>query len=247
MNINHKKLIFAAGIYLLPAISQASIINFDFTGRLVVTDVTGTGIIGPAYTPIAASLEYDTISGIGSSGMSITMNDFYLGAPATFHDITMAHQTGTNLINGTVLVDWNGTLNMALSVQWDATGLFNAIDYGLQAGDVLSGTNLYHDNNNSGIYDTGDTYLADIGSVIPYSDSLQLDPFDEQGPAPMAATLNSAGFIDGPFIGIKGLLDIGSGNSMHVTSVSAVPVPAAVWLFGSGLLGLIGMAKRKSI
>lgn len=27
--------------------------------------------------------------------------------------------------------------------------------------------------------------------------------------------------------------------------VSAVPVPAAVWLFGSGLLGLVGMARRK--
>ena len=28
-------------------------------------------------------------------------------------------------------------------------------------------------------------------------------------------------------------------------SVSAVPIPAAVWLFGSGLLGLVGMARRK--
>ena len=28
-------------------------------------------------------------------------------------------------------------------------------------------------------------------------------------------------------------------------STSAVPVPAAVWLFGSGLIGLIGVAKRK--
>ena len=27
--------------------------------------------------------------------------------------------------------------------------------------------------------------------------------------------------------------------------ISAVPVPAAVWLFGSGLLGLIGLARRK--
>ena len=27
--------------------------------------------------------------------------------------------------------------------------------------------------------------------------------------------------------------------------VSAVPVPAAVWLFGSGLLGLVGIARRK--
>jgi len=29
--------------------------------------------------------------------------------------------------------------------------------------------------------------------------------------------------------------------------VSAVPVPAAAWLFGSGLLGLVGVAKRRSI
>ena len=34
---------------------------------------------------------------------------------------------------------------------------------------------------------------------------------------------------------------------MHLEgTVSAVPVPAAVWLFGSGLIGLIGIARRKS-
>ena len=31
----------------------------------------------------------------------------------------------------------------------------------------------------------------------------------------------------------------------YVTAPSAVPVPAAVWLFGSGLLGLVGIARRK--
>ncbi len=31
------------------------------------------------------------------------------------------------------------------------------------------------------------------------------------------------------------------------TSVSAVPIPAAVWLFGSGLIGLIGLARRKKL
>ncbi len=29
-------------------------------------------------------------------------------------------------------------------------------------------------------------------------------------------------------------------------NISAVPVPAAVWLFGSGLLGLVGVARRKA-
>ena len=30
-----------------------------------------------------------------------------------------------------------------------------------------------------------------------------------------------------------------------IDNISAVPVPAAVWLFGSGLLGLVGVARRK--
>jgi hypothetical protein len=32
---------------------------------------------------------------------------------------------------------------------------------------------------------------------------------------------------------------------VDVQVVSAIPVPAAVWLFGSGLLGLVGIARRK--
>jgi hypothetical protein len=34
-------------------------------------------------------------------------------------------------------------------------------------------------------------------------------------------------------------------NAAGAGSVSAVPVPAAVWLFGSGLMGLIALARRK--
>ncbi len=45
----------------------------------------------------------------------------------------------------------------------------------------------------------------------------------------------------------------GNGNKYNVLygwavrsgDVSAVPVPAAVWLFGSGLIGLLGVARRK--
>jgi len=34
-------------------------------------------------------------------------------------------------------------------------------------------------------------------------------------------------------------------TSTHTIQPSVVPVPAAVWLFGSGLIGMLGMAKRK--
>ena len=31
-----------------------------------------------------------------------------------------------------------------------------------------------------------------------------------------------------------------------VSAVSAVPVPAAIWLFGTALVGLVGFSRRKS-
>lgn len=37
-----------------------------------------------------------------------------------------------------------------------------------------------------------------------------------------------------------------SDSCAFTRTVSAVPVPAAVWLFGSGLLGLLGLAKRRA-
>ena len=36
-----------------------------------------------------------------------------------------------------------------------------------------------------------------------------------------------------------------SGCNGDISSLTEVPVPAAVWLFGSGLMGLIGLARRK--
>jgi hypothetical protein len=42
--------------------------------------------------------------------------------------------------------------------------------------------------------------------------------------------------FDGPFLGFTSVVNM---------QISQVPVPAAVWLFGSGLLGLIGIVRRK--
>jgi len=250
----YKKFIYVLGICLLSSVSHATSITFDFTGRFVVAGADGSILLnhdGQTYIPISASLTYDTNTGLGNSDLTITANGAnFFGFPPTFHDVSMTRQADTNLINGQVLVDWNVTPNMPMHIEWDATGLFNAIDYGLQAGDKLSGTNLYRDSNEDGFWDSNE-WVANINSATPYSDILQTSIFGydsswDQGPAPMAATANSLGLDETtPFYGIRGYIDIGSGNSMYVTSVSAVPVPAAIWLFGSGLIGLIGLARRK--
>ena len=71
----------------------------------------------------------------------------------------------------------------------------------------------------------GVNYFGDTGSSIQSSPDTYLIVFD--------------GFVQGP----QGPRRI-SGSTLAV-DLAPIPVPAAVWLFGSGLLGLAGMARRK--
>jgi hypothetical protein len=67
------------------------------------------------------------------------------------------------------------------------------------------------------------------------------------------AVTASFAYIDGGSVGatqsLSGSADIFNGENWtraQFLSRTVVPVPAAVWLFGSGLIGLIGLARRKA-
>ena len=64
-----------------------------------------------------------------------------------------------------------------------------------------------------------------------------------QGSAYMSAfaSSNGGGFQSFASASIDGV------TTLFTLSPSAVPIPAAVWLFGSGLLGLRGFARRKKV
>lgn len=246
-------------IVFLASNAHADIVTFDFTGRMTVVDAFG-GVIGGSsdgdgYTPISAELTMNTgfVSGgvfnvddfIGTSTLDITVNDLFFGNPVRIHDASLSYGGGFT-INGTLLADYSSTFDNSIQVEWDAAGLATAVLFGLEVGDTLSGNEMSRDTNADGFADT--VVISDLGSAIPYADTLDYTFFPDftlQGPAPMAATSNSIGLTEGPFAGLVVLIDIGSGNSMTVTSISTIPVPAAVWLFGSGLIGLIGVARRK--
>lgn len=67
--------------------------------------------------------------------------------------------------------------------------------------------------------------------------------FNPSGTLPLIAdSIGGSPMIAGPFEGFNANFDI---TAMHLDSV-AIPVPAAVWLFGSGLLGVVGIARRKN-
>ena len=252
---------FCAGAFMtIPA--SAAIIDFHFTGQYTLVDPFGAVMDQQS---ISSTLTYDSGSGAGSSPTLTISNFDTFGATADIYSISLQRVTGTNFIVGNMLADWNSNFGVPLSMVWDASGLINAINFGLQAGDVISGTNLQRNGNT----------IFDVGSATPASDGL---PFStgslNQGPAPLAVTtLNTATLctpnidcignafsggepftddgiagspmIDGNFMGLNVNFDIGSGNSLTVLSISNIPVPGAIWLFGSGLLGLIGISRRK--
>jgi hypothetical protein len=55
----------------------------------------------------------------------------------------------------------------------------------------------------------------------------------------------TGGFSPDPLLTESALMASFDGSTLTLAAPSAVPVPAAVWLFGSGLLGLVGVARRK--
>ena len=261
-----KSIVLTISILALSTGVNAAVFEFHFTGQYTLID--GAGV--PAdQQAIDSTLTYDDSTGTGfSAGLTIS-NFATFGNTATIYDISLQRLSGINshLVLGNMLADWGVNTGVPLSMVWDASGLFNAIDYGLQAGDVISGTDLKRNG----------AVIADVGSAAPASDGI-LNPNTglllNQGPAPLAMTtlntstlcipyvdcngnalsggeplfddgISGSPMIDGPFPGLSVNFDIGSGNSLTVLNVTTVPVPAAVWLFGSGLIGLVGVVRRR--
>ena len=58
-------------------------------------------------------------------------------------------------------------------------------------------------------------------------------------------TTGSAGTIDLSLVDLEAF-SAGRDYALDDISLSQVPLPSGVWLFGSGLIGLVGLAGRKN-
>lgn len=95
----------------------------------------------------------------------------------------------------------------------------------------------------SSVYINGDLIgqLTDGDDAGPGYNYAWLDTFDL---TPYVSSLIT-GIVNVEIVPLSGSNDGWALGYSELTVTSAVPVPAAVWLFGSGILGLIGFSKRK--
>ena len=111
--------------------------------------------------------------------------------------------------------------------------------------DISTGIDFFQADGD-GKYDIFFDFPTADGSTFSAGDTVVYDITSAE-----AITANSFNFLSapgggagGPFLAASKWQSTGS-TGEDSAWVGAVPVPAAVWLFGSGLLGLVGVARRK--
>ncbi len=138
--------------------------------------------------------------------------------------------------------DITGNLNMVLGLTDGGTVTFAGTGFLF---DANSPNTLSNVSTLSVIFSNPAELLSDTDIIF---DNTILDCCANANPAPNSfdGTLMSLWGADFPPGTINGVVAGGPRIGLDLRiEVSAVPVPAAVWLFGSGLLGLAGIARRR--
>jgi hypothetical protein len=95
---------------------------------------------------------------------------------------------------------------------------------------------------------TDDGVATTYAMIIPESTHFLIKTGNLDGTAFNAFVYENNASLDWAYInliiGDTGIEIVNIGKVSHITTV--VPIPAAAWLFGSALLGLVGVARRRS-
>lgn len=114
---------------------------------------------------------------------------------------------------------------------------------------ISTGTNAFKADGD-GLYDILFDFPPPPGSGGAKFEAGEAVTYDITGIASLAASsfdfLSAPDGGHGPFTAAAHVQGINADPDSGWIAPSVVPVPAAVWLFGSGLLGLIGVARKKS-
>ncbi len=242
MNISKKlRLLLVAGLVGFNT-SYAASIQVDLSGSVTSlggASGPGNGVINVG-DAISYSFTFDEQTTSGSTGVVrylYSITDFtgsvgsYLFSGNT-GDVFLRNDSASGTLFGGNPFDQISISNYNAAVNSAALGLTRD-DFTSTSGNVAG----YPLRSVSLLIQTDDTtFLSDLN-------------FSEQAMLSTSANLPLLGFsmffMDGAFGSVPVSVD-GSFSSMTVTNLSAVPVPAAVWLFASGLMGMVGVARRAS-
>ncbi|MDH5571483.1 MAG: VPLPA-CTERM sorting domain-containing protein [Gammaproteobacteria bacterium] len=266
--MNYKKtaisVAMGAVLGLAATTSQADVINMSYTGAFTMLGATGLVVTndatGPYWDPtwnygmrttISGTMTFDTATGSGTG--TVDPFDFFAGSGAAVVSGVSMQVIDGGLILGNMNFAWGGS-SIATNIVLDGSGLFAAmgmapIGPGMVIDQAFCVSTGYCATAASDAAITARNGMPAIGAA-----PIVTSTYNVAGSTGYGTTLGqlSLGVDDGiggspmdngPFEGFNANFDITS--LTVVTPPDPVPVPAAVWLFGSGLIGLVGFARRK--
>ena len=224
----------ALGMGFAPAASAISTYDAmaEFTLTLTgVTDATGAQVTsGWDVTAFGDGVVFTNENGAASATGSVSIID-----PAVsmrfLDSITQSSTSSGSASNGFAFTDALTDLDIdvdnfsgqALTFSFDFSAMTDAVTSAVFPGTASANATV--------------DMLDDLGyfNILAIADAIDGNPATGTGDL-----IGSVQFVllDGESNLISGFVD-------SFGSAEAVPVPAAVWLFGSGLIGLIGIARRK--
>ncbi len=203
-----------------PGLNYSSFLNDTFGSTTLTWDLSTVSQFAN-FAADTASLRWSVLGG----DQRTTAN-----AATTWGALATSHNGAADfpVLNGTNVV------RTALTT----TGSIGAY-YGYVNG--LIGANQAVDIANASV--TNSQYQDRINNLGGLQDSTGLHTTGEGGNDLWRATLATTGAGDAIQYSKLGSFTL-TGNTLSYNAISAVPVPAAVWLFGSALLGMLGFTRR---
>ncbi len=215
---------------------------------------------------ITATATFNTDTGTGTgtiSPFSFRGNGNLTSPSISFQAIGDGASGPGPLILANMSSSWNFNNGIPVSMVIDASGFFDAVQGGLVVGQTITGVGAIPASNNASFnaqnipigpapfatttWDTTDIGPGTIGTnpsgTLPLIADTQVNTFVTTG---SEIGIGGSPQRAGPFGGGEFNYDFTSIRIDNII-VPAVPVPAAAWLFGSGLLGLIGVARRRGV
>jgi hypothetical protein len=198
------------------------------TFEFVFTNATD----GPGFGPVSHA---DNAGTLGAGTQSLTMYGPFVNGKASGAYQAQSAVGGQGYELEAWAMNWVGDQFKNLAILqmsfWDAPG-----------GQTGGGNNLGTFEQSADPYGTADVDLSVVQDGAEVSDWTRMAV---SAVAP-AGTQSVEAFLLHIQVGCTVDLACQGGSIFwDDVSVSAVPVPAAVWLFGSGLLGLVGVARRR--
>jgi len=203
--------------------------------------INGTLLTVSINTSFAGKGDNGLFSGLTNGATGIGYGDLFLSN--SWNPVGSPDYAADDASNGTVWSHGFSLDNRWMNENNAGTGTL----YSLGSADNNADIKMSDDFLNSGIFRNGQEVAVDRGSLgvsaLANSGSWDITANTVDFTIDLAGT----GLLDGSELAMRWEFTCANDVIEGAVHVPAVPVPAAFWLFGSGLIGLAGVARRKKI